>query len=67
MAARPSPVKDALKNKLAKGVTENELNNVIESVAKEVGKQPRVIKALFSRYLKAGLIKKEGNRYIWSQ
>jgi len=66
MATRQSPVKEALKAKLSKGVSENEIDKVIESVAKELGKQPRAIKALFSRYLKAGVIKKEGGKYIWS-
>lgn len=67
MAARESPVKEALKKRLEKGVTESELQKVIESIANELGKQPRVVKALFSRYLKAGIIRKEGNKYTWAE
>jgi len=67
MAARQSPVKEALKAKLSKGVSESEIEKVIESIAKELGKQPRAVKALFSRYLKAGIIKKEGGKYVWSE
>ncbi|MEM1634361.1 MAG: hypothetical protein QXR54_02375 [Nanopusillaceae archaeon] len=66
MAGKSSPIKEALMKRLSGGVSEADLPKVIEAVAKETGKQPRVIKAIFSRYLKSGVIKKEGNKYIWA-
>ncbi|MEM0379391.1 MAG: hypothetical protein QW184_01530 [Nanopusillaceae archaeon] len=66
MAEKSSPIKEALMKKFTGGIIESDLQKVIETVAKETGKQPRVIKALFSRYLKSGVIKKEGNKYIWA-
>jgi len=58
---KPSPVKDAIFEVLkAKGpMTKDQL---AEEVAKKVGTQPRVVKAVITKLVKKGELKEEGGK-----
>ncbi|GEM_PF-1606318 len=65
MAQKSSPIREAIVKYFSKGVSKDQLDTTLEKIAKEVGKEKRIVKQIFTRYLNKGMMKEEGGRYVW--